>query len=263
MTSLAAIRDAWEGLAEQDALGAILTDPSKTGRRWDIADFMQTGEAEVETVFRYLAEIGHSPDPGGSALDFGCGVGRLTQAMARRFTSCIGVDISTEMIRNAQRLNQYAHCSYQIVNGTQLPFADETFSFLYSNIVLQHVPKKFAVDYLREFERVLKPRGILVFGVQDSFAAPDFSSRMVRVRHVLRIRSRLKTAFGRSCGDMQMHLLSERLVHSTLSKSSVVDMRFTNTAAKDFNGRLRYLEEAPASGYVGKQYCVVKDEKLV
>ncbi|MBS1802596.1 MAG: class I SAM-dependent methyltransferase [Acidobacteria bacterium] len=263
MTSLAAIRDAWEDLAEQDALGAILTDPSKTGGRWDIAEFMQTGEAEVETVSRHLSAIGHSPDPSGLAMDFGCGVGRLTQAMARRFTACVGVDISTEMIRNAQRLNQHARCSYQVVNGTQLPFADETFSFLYSNIVLQHVPRKFAVDYLGEFERVLKPGGILVFGVQDSFAAPDFSSRMIRVRHVLRICSRLKTAFGRSGGDMQMHLLPERVVHSTLSRSKVVDVRFTNTAAKDFNGRLRYLDEAPERGYVGKQYCVVKDGKLV
>jgi len=33
----------------------------------------------------------------------------------------------------------------------------------------------------------------------------------------------------------------------------------TNTAAKNFNGQLRYLDEAPARGYVGKQYCVVKN----
>jgi hypothetical protein len=38
----------------------------------------------------------------------------------------------------------------------------------------------------------------------------------------------------------------------------VVDVRLTNTAAKDFNGRLVYLGEPPRSGYVGKQYCVVK-----
>jgi len=257
MTSLAALRNAWEDLAEQDALGAILTDPSRIGGRWDLAEFMQTGEAEVDTVLRHLAGIGLRPDPGGVALDFGCGVGRLTQAMARRFASCAGVDISTQMIRNARSLNQHTHCSYQVVTGTVLPFADATFSFIYSNIVLQHVPRKYAVAYLREFERVLKPEGILVFGVQDCFAAPDFSSRMVRIRHILRLRSRLRAALGRS-GDMQMHLLSQRLVQSALIACRVVDVRLTNTAAKDFNGQLRYLDQAPERGYVGKQYCVVK-----
>jgi len=258
MTSLAAIKNAWEDLAEQDAMGAILTDPSKVGGRWDLREFMQTGEAEVETVLGHLTRIGEIPDFGGTALDFGCGVGRLTQALASRFASCVGVDISTLMIRNAVTLNQHEHCSYQLVTGKVLPFADGTFSFIYSNIVLQHVPRKYAIGYLREFERVLKPGGILVFGVQDCFAAPDFASKMIRMRHVLRLRSRLRAALGRS-GDMQMHLFPERLVHRALSGCRLVDVQVTNTAAKDFNGRLRYLDEAPTLGYVGKQYCVVNE----
>jgi SAM-dependent methyltransferase len=262
MTSLAALRNAWEDLAKQDALGAILTDPSKTGGRWDLGEFMQTGETEMDSVLRHLEEIEQAPDLRGMALDFGCGVGRLTQAMARRFVSCIGVDISLQMIRSAQSLNRHLACSYQLVTANVLPFADATFSFIYSNIVLQHVPRRYAVEYLREFERVLTPGGILVFGVQDHFAAPDISSRMIRVRQILRLRSRLRAALGRSGGDMQMHLLPERLVRAALRGSRVVDVQLTNTAAKDFNGRLRFLKEAPAQGYVGKQYCVVKDGTL-
>lgn len=259
MTSLAALRTAWEDLAENDALGAILTDPSKAGGRWDQGEFFQTGEGEIATLFGHLARIGQVPDLRGTALDFGCGVGRLTQAMASRFARCVGVDISMEMIRTAERLNQHTHCSYQHVTENVLPFEDETFSFIYSNIVLQHVPRQYAVSYLREFERVLKPGGILVFGVQDRFAAPDFRSRIVRVRHVLRIRSRVRSLLGRSRGEMQMHLLPQRVVHRALSGCKVVDEQLTNTAAKDFNGRLEYLGKAPARGYVGKQYCAVKD----
>ena len=258
MTSLAALKNTWETLAQRDALGAILTDPSKVGGRWNLADFMATGEAEIDTVLSHLAAIGHLPEFGGMALDFGCGVGRLTQAMAQRFACCAGVDISTQMIRNAESLNQYAHCSYLALSGPSLPFADSTFSFIYSNIVLQHLPRKYAVAYLHEFERGLKPGGILVFGVQDSFAAPDLPSRVVRMRHILRIRSRLRSALGHSGGDMQMHCLPERVVRRALRTVQIVDVQLTNTAAKDFNGRLAYLTEAPARGYVGKQYCVVK-----
>lgn len=259
MTTLSALRNAWDDLAQRDALGAILTDPAKVGGRWSLADFMETGVAEIDTVLNHLAAIGQKPQFEGMALDFGCGVGRLTQAMAQHFATCAGVDISAQMIQNARSLNQHSHCSYLVMSGGVLPFADETFSFLYSNIVLQHVPRKYAVGYLREFERVLKPGGILVFGVQDRFATPDFSSRMVRVRHILRLRSRLRSVLRRSGGDMQMHCLPENIVRRTLQSMRVVDVQLTNTAAKDFNGRLQYLREAPARGYIGKQYCAVKE----
>jgi ubiquinone/menaquinone biosynthesis C-methylase UbiE len=259
VTSLNKLKNAWEGLAGHDALSAILTDDSKAGGKWDIAEFMATGDAEIETVLNHLSAIGHPPDCNGAALDFGCGVGRLTQALARRFASCVGVDISRQMIDRAESLNQDPHCRYVANSSAQLPFEDASFAFLYSNIVLQHVPRALAKNYLREFVRVLAPDGVLVFGVQDSFAAPDLSSRMMRARHVLHFRSRIRVALKRGPGDMQMHCLPEHIVRRALGSTKVVDIQFTNTAARDFNGRLVYLHQAPASGYVGKQYCVVKE----
>jgi SAM-dependent methyltransferase len=260
VTNLNKLKNAWEGLAERDALNAILTDESKAGGKWDVAEFMATGDAEIDTVMSHLATIGHLPDFTGAALDFGCGVGRLTQALARRFASCVGVDISQQMIQQAESLNQYPHCRYVASSTAGLPFEDASFSFIYSNIVLQHVPRPLAKNYLREFVRVLAPAGILVFGVQDSFRAPDLSSRMVRLRHVLHLRSRIKVALKRGTGDMQMHCLPEDTVRRALGSAKVVDIQLTNTAARDFNGKLVYLEQAPASGYIGKQYCVVKGQ---
>ena len=257
MSSLNNLKNAWESLAGRDALSAILTDDSKAGGKWDIAEFMATGDAEIETVISHLAAIGHLPDYSGAALDFGCGVGRLTQALARRFASCVGVDISHEMVRQAESLNQYPHCRYVASSAVRLPFGDASFSFVYSNIVLQHVPRHLAKNYLREFIRVLTPGGVLVFGVQDSFAAPDLSSRMIRVRHVVHLRSRVRVALKRGPGDMKMHCLPEHIVRRTLGSARVVDIQFTNTAARDFNGKLVYLDQAPRSGYVGKQYCVI------
>jgi SAM-dependent methyltransferase len=257
MSNLEKLRNAWEGLAERDALSAILTDDSKAGGKWNIAEFMATGDAEIETVMNHLARIGHAPDPGGAALDFGCGVGRLTQALARRFASVVGVDISKHMIEQAESLNQYAHCRYIASSAARLSFDDASFSFIYSNIVLQHVPRPLARNYLREFVRLLAPAGVLVFGVQDSFAAPNLSSRLVRIRHVVHLRSRIRVALKRGAGDMQMHCLPERIVRRALGSAQIVDIQFTNTAARDFNGKLLYLEQPPASGYVGKQYCVI------
>ena len=260
MMNLETLKNNWESLAERDALFAILTDHRRVGGKWDVDEFMATGEMEIETVMHHLSSIRRIPDFTGKALDFGCGVGRITQALAPRFTSCVGVDISRQMIDKANALNRYAHCRYVANPAEQLPFADASFSFIYSNIVLQHVPRRYSTAYLGEFVRVLAPGGILVFGVQDSFAAPDIASLLLRVRHVLRIRSRIRAAVG--VGDMRMHCLPERLVRGALGSARIVDIQFTNTAAKDFNGKLVYLRQAPASGYVGKQYCVVNEPPM-
>ena len=162
------------------------------------------------------------------------------------------------MIAQANALNHCGHCQYVVSAAPQLPFADQSFSFIYSNIVLQHVGRSFAVNYLREFTRVLAPGAVLVFGVQDSFATPDLASAWTRFRHVLHLRSRARAWFKGSSGDMQMHCLPEPVVRQALGTASIVDIRYTNTAAKDFNGKLVYLEQPPRSGYVGRQYCVRK-----
>jgi ubiquinone/menaquinone biosynthesis C-methylase UbiE len=219
---------------------------------------MSTGDMEIEAVFQHLKIVGLQPDANGAVLDFGCGVGRLTQALARRFQSCVGVDISKEMIAQANALNRCGHCQYLVSATPQLPFTDESFSFIYSNIVLQHVARRFAVNYLREFVRVLAPGAVLVFGVQDSFAAPDLASLLTRFRHILHLRSRVREWFRGSSGDMQMHCLPEPVVRQALGTAIIANTRYTNTAAKDFNGKLVYLEQPPRSGYVGRQYCVRK-----
>ena len=148
MMNLETLRNNWESLAERDALFAILTDHRRVGGKWDVDEFMATGEAEIETVMHHLASIGCIPNYAGKAFDFGCGVGRVTQALAPRFASCVGVDISRQMIDKARSLNRYAHCRYVANSTEQLPFADASFTFIYSNIVLQHVPRRFSTAYL-------------------------------------------------------------------------------------------------------------------
>lgn len=258
MSKLSGLQRDWESLAQRDALSAILTDQTKSGGKWDVTQFMATGDAEIEAVLQHLAAIGLQPDPGGAVLDFGCGVGRLTQALARRFSSCVGIDISQEMITRANALNQYQHCRYVMSAAPQLPLADESCTFLYSNLVLQHVARPFAVNYLREFTRVLAPGGVVVFGVQDRFATPDLASSLTRLRHILHSRSRVRSWFKGHGGEMQMHCLPERVVRQALGTAVIADIRYTNTAAKDFNGKLVYLQQPPRSGYVGRQYCATK-----
>lgn len=157
-------RQYWDRHARQDPMWAVLSDPVKKGHKWELQEFMANGEREIALLMHQLAQLGMDPAPT-AALDFGCGIGRLTQALARRFDRVTGVDISPGMIGLARELNQYAAAVEYVCTGEcglrTLPSA--SYDLIYSNIVLQHVEPHASVEYLHTFFRLLKPGGILVF----------------------------------------------------------------------------------------------------
>jgi 2-polyprenyl-3-methyl-5-hydroxy-6-metoxy-1,4-benzoquinol methylase len=154
----------WDQLGKDDPLWAILTLPGKENRQWDPVEFFETGRTEITSVLQRLSSLGISC-PGGRALDFGCGVGRLSQALAEHFAEVHGVDISPSMIEQAHRFNRYpVKCFFHQNSTSRLDlFKDEFFDFVYTNIVLAHIEPRYAKDYIREFVRVLRPDGIAVF----------------------------------------------------------------------------------------------------
>jgi SAM-dependent methyltransferase len=154
----------WETFGREDPLWAVLTDPDRRGGRWDLEEFLLTGEHEVQAVFDELAALDASVDRG-RALDFGCGVGRLTQALANRFDRCDGVDIAGSMIAEAERINRRGdRIDYHVNSQPDLMlFESETFDFVLSFIALQHMEPRYASRYIAEFIRVLRPGGITVF----------------------------------------------------------------------------------------------------
>ena len=154
----------WDSFAASDPLWAVLAFPEMSGGRWALSEFMKSGEREIALLFHRLAEL-QLPVPRRSGLDFGCGVGRLTQALARRLDFVVGADLSPVMIDLARKLNQYAdRAEYLCTAETGLEtLPPRTFQLIYSNIVLQHVASDLSLRYLEEFFRLLEPEGLLVF----------------------------------------------------------------------------------------------------
>jgi SAM-dependent methyltransferase len=131
---------------------------------WDEDAFFETGRTEIAGVMRDLERLG-LPARRERCLDFGCGVGRLTQAFARYFTRCDGVDIAPSMLEEARRFNRLGDRIALHLNDTDglSLFPDGTFDFIYSNIVLQYVGPEAAKAYIREFVRLLAPGGLALF----------------------------------------------------------------------------------------------------
>jgi SAM-dependent methyltransferase len=154
----------WDRLGKDDPLWAVLTDPTKKGGRWDPSEFFQTGVAEIEQVAARLTTLG-LPLPQGKALDFGCGVGRLSAALAAYCAEVHGVDISPSMVEHARRVNRCPDkCQFHLNSSSDLAlFPMGSFDFVYSNIALMHIEPRFSKGYMAEFMRVLRPGGIAVF----------------------------------------------------------------------------------------------------
>jgi SAM-dependent methyltransferase len=158
------LRRNWDDLGRKDPLWAILTWPGKRGGRWTADEFFATGAADVEDLMEYLRSLGGTPDSR-RALDFGCGVGRVTQALVAHFEEVWGVDIAPSMIEHAREFNWHGdRCKYRLNEEEDLRFlADDTFDLVYSKLTLQHMPPRLAVRFIRELVRVLAPAGVLVF----------------------------------------------------------------------------------------------------
>jgi ubiquinone/menaquinone biosynthesis C-methylase UbiE len=100
--------------------------------------------------------------PDRRALEIGCGPGRLMRPMSRHFGEIHGVDVSDEMIVQAQqKLRDIPWAHAHTANGIDLAqFPPEHFDFVYSYAVFQHIPSAAVVfSYLRETVRVLKAGG--------------------------------------------------------------------------------------------------------
>lgn len=160
------LRDTWNELGRRDAMWAVLSGPFEASRKWEPEAFFATGVEEVAMVLARSASLGASPMRG-RALDFGCGIGRLSQALAREFSAVDGVDIAAAMLEQAKEYNRAGdRCHFHLNEDDSLAlFADATFDFVYSSITLQHMEPRYSRRFLAEFFRVTRPGGVVVFQI--------------------------------------------------------------------------------------------------
>jgi len=127
--------------------------------------------------------LGLTVNAQGRALDFGCGVGRLTQALSPHFKNVVGVDVADSMIERAKNFNRHGdRCRYVVNAAANLgQFESGSFDFIYCHVVLQHMKPEYATCYIAEFMRLLARGGIAVFDIPAEnieVGAPSFRVRL-------------------------------------------------------------------------------------
>ncbi len=210
-------KEQWEALGRTDPYWAVLSHPEKKGDRWDRAEFFATGEAEIAAVLERLDMLNASPAPG-TALDFGCGVGRLCRALSARFERVVGVDVSEAMLAEARTVGvDLVNVEYVRNDGETLAdVPDRSIDLLYSNLVLQHMPRARQLAFIADFCRVVRPGGVLVFQTpsrHDLGTLKGWLHRLAGNRGVNLIR---RMRHGPD-GVMELHCLRRREVLAALA----------------------------------------------
>jgi SAM-dependent methyltransferase len=169
MVDLATIREGWNHAAREDAMFNIITLPEYSNGRWPEREFFRHGRREIDALLDRLDDLELRGPRRKQALDFGCGIGRLTQALHPEYKQVIGVDISDEMIRLARHHNRWGtRCRYLRTHGHVIPYVKrDSCDLIYSRITLQHMPADLQRGYVGEFVQLLAPNGLAVFQIPD------------------------------------------------------------------------------------------------
>jgi len=183
MADLKTSRSFWEEKATENAAWYISSYGSYYNR--DMDGFWQSGNTIWADLKR---ETGYVPKPTDVVVDVGCGIGRLTRAMAQEVGHVHGFDISQNMLEEARKLGLPNATFYETEGNSLRPLLDNSCDLVLAYNVLQHLPSTDVLgEYLREMARV--SRGIMAF----TLSPRDWKTHLLPL---LRVRSWLRDGKG-------------------------------------------------------------------
>ena len=118
-----------------------------------IADHFGQTRYENWPEFDLIQQMARPTD---TLLDVGCGNGRLAEINQKIKLQYTGVDLSSELIGLAQQ--RFPDVAFVHGSMLELPFEDNTFSFVVAIASLQHIPsEELRLQALQEMARVAAP----------------------------------------------------------------------------------------------------------
>lgn len=144
------------------------SDLSATGPSWDVGQYQRFADERARPALDLLARI--PPVDARSVVDLGCGDGRITELLARRWPGArvVGIDSSTAMLAAARRLE--ARVDWQEADIAHWR-PDRPVDLIYSNAALHWLD-----DHAALFPRLfasLAPGGVLAVQMPANFEAPS------------------------------------------------------------------------------------------
>lgn len=248
----------WQAWGERDPYFGVLTQ--ERFRRENLTpgaldEFFRMGQEDVGQVLadcrRHVGEVSTR-----RTLDFGCGVGRMLIPFAAVSEMCVGVDVSAAMRAEAARNCARFNCrNVELVTSLEEATRKvDTFTFVYSYIVLQHIDPQRGLGILAGLLAALEKGGCAALHMtyghskhRDTLGAPPLGRRLVR-----RIRRPLSRLSGRIRGSdpkMQMNTYDLNRVLFLAQAAGVRTGGFSFTEHYGHLGVILYLKR---DGDVGR-----------
>lgn len=138
------------------------TDPGITKYEIVFGEGYVSGGGHDQTQWLCSSYLDGHLKSGDSVLDVGCGLGRMTVAVADRYNAAVlGVDITDSMIQRAkQKYDGHKLVTFQYGDITKMDFPPNTFNLIYTRDTLLHIHHK--QNLLKKFKEWLKPGELLL-----------------------------------------------------------------------------------------------------
>jgi ubiquinone/menaquinone biosynthesis C-methylase UbiE len=165
-------------------------------------------------------------------LDIACGVGYGSKLLAMTAGRVVGCDIDGESIEYANTNYGSANIDYQLGNATKLHLPSDSFDALISFETLEHIRQYNQV--LSEFQRVLKPGGLLVI------SSPNRNTSMNdnKFHHKEFTKKELEEELATAFTDLQFYcqlVSAEDITFRLLKKSKILFGAYQRKKGKVLN----------------------------
>ncbi len=174
------IAEAWRAFGETEPHWSVLVDDGyrQENLQDNIDRFYRSGDADIDVHLNFLRRMGH-PITFDKALDFGCGVGRLTLALAPYAREVVGVDISPPHLKLATdraSAQSITNVAFEAIASIADLDRYRGFDLVISRIVLQHNPPPVMAALLSALLRALAPGGVAVVQIPTFIQGQSFSA---------------------------------------------------------------------------------------
>jgi len=211
----------WVQLGNEDAHWSVITDDKFRKKSLDnhIGDFFETGEGTIARLEAALERVGTSLSEIDLAMDFGCGVGRLSIPLGRKVRHVLGVDISEAHLRTAKANMERFDCNnVELFNVKSLEDMSDfqRFDLVISMIVLQHNPPPVMLKILTDLCSSVKSGGYLYIQAQTYQSGYRYCA---------------KEDLTESSDQMEMHVIPQHLFLETIQDGGLTVLEVMETGA--------------------------------
>jgi 2-polyprenyl-3-methyl-5-hydroxy-6-metoxy-1,4-benzoquinol methylase len=175
----ARIQAEWKMLGESEPHWSVVTDDryKSTTLASNVDDFYATGSHDYEKLTAWLGRHNIDIHSFKRCFELGCGVGRVTEHLAKQFPEVIGADISPAHIEIAKsRLTATGrpNCSFVALRSITDLQQIRDYDFFYSFIVFQHNPPPVQAWMLKTILSNMNSGGVAFFQIPTYYASYSF-----------------------------------------------------------------------------------------